>query len=101
MSSYAPTRMRARSTRGAAAAPAPRDRQPRRSVASRRAASRYSATAFEPCADGIAAWARQIAAIRRVRLKPDPARGLSELGIDFFEITFVDQHLARLAAGTG
>src|SRR5262245_36551101 len=103
MSSYAPTRTRARSSRGLAGEPAPCASISFRSVVSRFTASRNNAVAFDPCADVVAVRPKQIAAITMVRLQPAPTDNhtSTKLGIDFFKVVLVYQHLARLSAGAG
>jgi hypothetical protein len=64
--------MRVRSSRDVAAAAAVRVSSSRRSAVSRFTASRNNAAAFDPWAELDTEMAKQTAAIRHVRLKPDP-----------------------------
>src|SRR2546423_8898487 len=88
MSSYAPTSVRARSSRGVAGVRAVRESISARSVVSRASASLSSFGTFE-------LWAKAVAAPRQIA---DTTRVLAQLRIDLLEVAAIDEHLARLAA---
>src|SRR5580765_1174024 len=109
MSSNERTSVRARSRSGVASALASRVSISLRRADSRTSASWISFAAFDTCADSGPPIAMQIDAMstrtckllnRAAKAKVRAAREeLPELGIDLFEVTAIDEDLARLAAG--